>query len=239
MKHIILSLLLMASAFAKEGGHEGGGGGDPVAAQFSAFASYVAENLNSNPKLQPNADRKEINKLVKEIEDSLHVSSTVGKIEVVDATDRGLFIESTRSPLYIKMSRQIWGILTLDKKLKSITQLLVSLSTASDPDSIPLPANPVDAYADAYEACGDWVKLVETVFQLHINTINTCLRVSTPKLVAVLRDVDGQIRRNVEACKRACVYRKQVLTGGEVCSDYLDQHDQNIRDYKLLTPECM
>jgi hypothetical protein len=242
MKILFILLFLVCSAFAGDGGNEGGGGGDPVAAKFASLATYVSDYLNGHPQVNPLVSRSAIHQLSQDIANSLHVTSKVGKIEVVDAVSTNpaspLFLITRKTPVYIQISRPSWMKLTPQQLLKAVTDLMISMSAEDQDNEIPLPENPVDSYVFAYNMCAQWTNLVKTTFKLHIDTFNKCTGENAGRMKPVLANIDQQIRSNVLKCKQNCVFHNQTMNGVEICEDYLEQHQQNLSDYKKFAENC-
>lgn len=235
---LIFLFLVMTSASFSFAGNEGGGGGDPIAAKFSSLASYVLHYLSDKPEVNPSVSRQALADLAFEIQNSLHVSSKEGQIEVVDGGTT-LFLVSQRSPLFIKISRKTW--MESDEKtlLKAVTKLMIALSAESDTEEIPLPKSPIDAYVSAHETCAFWSRTVKKTFDLHIKAIDKCEKNNSPELKTILKGIDESIRSASEFCKSNCVFRQQILAGAEICNGYLELHNQNMSSYRLVIPECL
>ena len=236
MKLILLFLVLTSASFTLAG-NEGGGGGDPIAAKFSSLAGYVFRYLSDKPEANPSVSRRALEEIASDIQNSLHVSSTAGRIEVVDEGST-LFLLTQRSPLYIKISRKTW--MASDDKilLKEVTKLMIALAAESNVEEIPLPKNPIDAYTSAYETCAFWSRTAKRVFDLHVKAIDKCERNNSPQLKITLKGIDDSLRTTVDYCRDNCVYRGQNLAGAEICDGYLELHNQNMSDYKRVIPEC-
>lgn len=229
------------NAARAQGGNEGTGGGDPIAAEFSSLIDYVSTYLTQHPEIHPGISRSALSGLASDVANSLHVSSKQGKIEVVDEGKGAgpVFLENSRTPLYIKISRIRWQALSDKARLQEVIRLMVTMTAVSDDADIPLPQSGIDSYVQAYTRCVEYTEAVSIIFNRHIDLFDRCNKTNAAKVAAVLLTIDQALRKGVGLCLSQCIYHKQRINGAEICSDYLAQHEVNMNDYRRFRPECV
>lgn len=243
MKTLLSLFILMFSLSSFAAGGEGTGGGDPIAAHFSALVNYVSDYLERNPKLRPEIPRQNAKAFAEAVADTLHVSSTVGTIEVVDDINTkditSPFIKAEANPIHIQISRIQWQAFSEKDLLNQVLKIVVKLALLFDPDSIPVPEKAIDSYVKAYERCVRLTEEVEELFQLHIQVIKACTRENFSKVALAQSKINQQMSDKISTCEQSCVYHHQEINGGDICNQYQEQHEENMNNYKRFQKPCV